>query len=155
MVIQGTDDRFIEVWQWHSQSYYGSLEERCKRAIRSSLWRYVIVPGMGHSAPLRHVRREVSEFLDFALDTAANPIKYVAVVDTWSSGIPYDARFEPTSTEVIDTEFGRKFVVKGKIRNVGAETYKATWFKTYLCNNDSSSIDLVYENVNRELAPGG
>ena len=154
MVIQGTDDRFIEVWQWHSQSYYGSLDERCKRAIKSSLWRYLIVPGMGHSTPLRHVRREVGEFLDFALDSAANPMKYVADVDAWSSGIPYDARFEPTSTEVIDTEFGKRFVVKGKIRNVGTETYKATWFKGYLCSNASSSIDLVYENVNRELAPG-
>ncbi len=154
MVIQGTDDRFIEVWQWHSQSYYGSLEERCKRAKKSSLWRYVIVPGMGHSAPLRFVESEVSEFLDFALDNAANAPMYLAADDTGSSGVPYDARLEPTGAEEIDTKFGKKFIVKGNIRNVGTETFKATWFTGYLCSNTSSSINIVHKNIDRELAPG-
>ena len=152
LVILGTNDPYIK--EWGGVDYYGSIEEMCQHFIKSPLWRYKIVDGMGHSAPLRYVRGALNDFLDFAHNNALKSEISTEPVCTLSPGVAHDACIDLKDRRVVDTEYGKKFTIFADIKNTGDKSYKATWFTTYLCNDVSSSIEIYRRGINTTMSPG-
>ena len=152
LVILGTNDPYYR--EWNGLGYYGSLEEQCTHFIKSPLWRYEIIDGMGHAASLRYVKSTLNGFLGFAQSHASKSVDLTEPSCTLSPGVAHDACIDLKDKRVVDTEYGKKFTIFVDIKNTGDRSYNATWFTTYLCNDVSSSIEIFRKGINRTMLPG-